>query len=140
MTLLEATTTLIDAVKTWAPEEDRKIAQAVKRMEKRLFVLQVRAAWARKRNRRKAFYDAMGEFGGGVVDNGPAGGIKYAVIPCKACRFFVTFGDFCKGAEFTGHGRIIILVCPKCGCQMERSKPAIASPATGDGSAALSRT
>lgn len=139
MTLLEATITLIDAVKTWAPEEDRKIAKAVKRMEKRLFVLQIRAAWARKRNRRKAFYDAMGEFGGGILMKDPIS-LSRGMIPCKACHARIYFGDFCKNADFTGHGRIISLACPKCGCVMERSKPATVSPASGASPAAPSRT
>lgn len=33
MTLLEAITTLIDAVKTYAPEEDRTIAQVNRRLK-----------------------------------------------------------------------------------------------------------
>lgn len=117
MNLLEATTTLIDAVKTWAPEDDRKIAQAVKRVEKRVFVLQVRAAKRRKRNRVKAFYHAMGHFGGGCDPQ-----FRRALILCKACNHWIFFGDFCRNAEWTGNGLIISLTCPKCHIVMERNK------------------
>jgi len=114
MTLLDATTTLIAAVKTWAPEEDRKVAQAVKRMEKRLFLLQVRHAKARKRNRTNAFWDAMTQFHGGACQTK-----HQACIPCKACGFKIFFGDFCKHGDWTGHGKIKTLGCPKCGCTMQ---------------------
>ena len=116
MNLLDATTTLIDTAKTYAPENDAVIARAIKRMEKRLFVLQVRSAKARKRNRVKAFWDAMGLFKGGA-----SGGPKSdAVIPCKVCDHLIGFGEFCKHAEFTGGGRIETLTCPNCNNVMVR--------------------
>ena len=116
MNLLEATTTLIDAVKTHAPEEDRVIQRAVKRMEKRLFVLQVRQAKARKRNRVKAFYQAIGMFDGGIL---VADSSKKAVFLCPNCHGRIFFGDFCKSAEFTGSGRFIAMSCPHCPITLE---------------------
>lgn len=119
MTLLEATTTLIDAVKTYAPESDRKVTQAIKRMEKRLFVLLVRQAKARKRARTNAFWDAMATLGGGV-----SCAPNVDVIPCKGCDAVIDFGTFCKSAEWTGNGRVINLTCPKCGLCMEPTEKA----------------
>lgn len=117
MTLLEATTTLIDAVKTYAPEDDRSIQRAVKRMEKRLFVLQVRQAKARKRNRVKAFWNALGLFNGGLCTQ-----LKEACFVCPACKQKLYFGDFCKNAEFSNGGRFEAMGCPHCSCLMEASK------------------
>jgi hypothetical protein len=117
MNLLEATSTLIDVAKTHAHENDHVARRAIKRMEKRLFLLQVRAAKARKRNRFQAFWDAMAVFNGGVCTQK-----RQAVIPCAACENKMYFGDFCKTAEFTGHGRVKTLACPKCGCLMDRNE------------------
>ena len=111
MNLLEATTTLIDAVKTHAPEEDRMVQRAVRRMEKRLFVLQVRRAKARKRNRRKAFWQAVGLFDGGVLVTDSS---KRGMFLCPQCKGRIFFGDFCKNAEFTGSGRFTTMSCPHC--------------------------
>lgn len=132
MNLLEATSTLIDAAKTYGPESDRVLQRSIKRMEKRLHVLQVRSAKARKRNRMKAFWDAMAIFSGGVTDTTrQVGGIwptttKFpntakleAVIPCRACCHAIRFGEFCKGAEFNGRGEILTLTCQACACVME---------------------
>src|SRR4051812_34002215 len=55
MTLLEATSHLIDCAKTNAHESDRVMQRAVKRMEKRLAVLKLRAAKTLRRNRRLAW-------------------------------------------------------------------------------------
>jgi len=117
MTLLEATTTLIDAVRTYAPEEDRSIARAVKRMEKRLFILQVREAKARKRNRVKAFWNAMGLFDGGVCTP-----TRKACFICPACKQKLYFGDFIRNAEFSKGGRFEQMSCPHCACLMEAGK------------------
>jgi len=117
MTLLTATTTLLDAVKTYAPEEDQQIRRAVKRMEKRLMVLQVRAAKREKANRTDAFWDAMGKFEGGVCV------FKHtACFPCKACKQHIYFGDFLKNAEWDGRGRVKSVLCPKCNLLMEADK------------------
>ena len=117
MTLLEATTTLIDAVKTYAPEDDRSISRAVKRMEKRLFVLQVRQAKARKRNRVKAFFNAMGLFSGGACTI-----THKACFQCPRCKQKLFFFDFCKNAEFSASGRFVVMSCPYCACLMEGKK------------------
>lgn len=115
MTLLEATTTLLDAVKTYAPEDDRVIIRATKRMEKRLLVLQVRHAKARKRNRTKAFWCAMQMFGGGACT------VKHtACFPCPACKQKLYFGDFIRNAGISDSGRFLTMSCPRCSCLIER--------------------
>ena len=117
MTLLDATTTLIDAVKTYAPEDDRNISRAVKRMEKRLFILQVRNAKAWKRNRIKAFWNAMALFNGGACLKS-----HRACFGCPNCKRKLFFGDFCKNADFSAGGRFISMICPGCNCYLEHSK------------------
>jgi len=117
MNLLEATTTLIDAVKTHAPEDDRIIARAVKRMEKRLFVLQVRQAKSRKRNRVKAFWQAVGLFDGGILVGESA---KKGIFLCPGCKGRIFFGDFCRNAEFSGGGNFQNMNCPHCSLLMAR--------------------
>ncbi len=116
MNLLCATTTLLDAVKTHAPEDDRIIKAAIKRMEKRLGVLQLRAAQAKKRNRSNAFWDAMARFSGGVSKS------DQAVIPCKGCGLHIDFADFCSMGEYDGRGRIKSLTCPACNLSMEANQ------------------
>ena len=113
MNLLTATSTLLDAVKTHAPEDDRFIKAAIKRMEKRLRVLQLRAVQATKRNRTNAFWDAMAKFAGGVHPKN-----NVAVIPCKRCEFLIDFGEFCSAGEYDGRGRIKSLTCPACKLSM----------------------
>lgn len=115
MNLLEATTTLIDAAKTYAPEQDRLIVRAVKRMEKRLAVLQLRAAKALKRNRLEAWYQALMLLGRVIADDH-----KTVLLPCKGCQHPISFGEFCKGVVFTGRGDLVSLTCPECGCLMEK--------------------
>lgn len=109
MNLLEATTTLIDAAKTYAPENDQVILRSVKRMEKRLAVLQLRAAKARKRNRWKAFWEAMA-----IMPSGVCTVKRIPVFVCPACRGKLYFGEFCKRAEISGHGRLRSLTCVHC--------------------------
>jgi hypothetical protein len=115
MNLLEATTTLIDVARTYAPDDDRIVARAIKRMEKRLFVLQVRQAKARKRNRVKAFWDAIGYFNGGVCTQS-----RKACFLCPACGLNLYFGDFIKNAEFSKGGRFLSMSCPHCVCVTDR--------------------
>src|SRR5690242_9194582 len=104
MNLLEATTTMIDAVKTYAPEDDKTIQRAVKRFEKRLFVLQVRAAKRRRRNRRHAFQHAVEIFNGRAAS---VCGRYYGEVDCKGCNTILLFGDFCRDGEFSGSGKCI---------------------------------
>jgi len=117
MNLLEATTTLIDTIKTHSLDEDRVVARALKRMEKRLFVLQVRQAKARKRNRVKAFWQAVGLFDGGVLVTDLS---KRGMFLCPQCKGRIFFGDFCKNAEFTGSGRFTVMSCPHCHTHIEK--------------------
>lgn len=114
MTLLTATSTLIDAAKTYGPESDRVLLRAIKRMEKRLEVLQLRDAKNRKRVRMEAFWDAMALFEGGKCLER-----NEAVFHCKLCARKIYFGDFCKCADYDGRGYLRSLVCPGCGCLME---------------------
>jgi hypothetical protein len=113
MNLLDATTILIESAKNFCPVEDPEILRAVKRMEKRLEVLQYRAAKRKKQVRMSAFWDAFGEFGGGksVARNA-------AVIVCKGCQSEIDFGDFLKHAEWDGIGRVKSLNCAQCGLLM----------------------
>lgn len=117
MTLLDATTTLIDFARTNGSEEDACLARAIKRMEQRLFVLQVRHAKRQKQIRTKAFWDAMCNFNGGACQL-----TRQACIPCPTCQLKIFSGDFMKNAEWTGTGKVLTLACPKCGCLMERKK------------------
>lgn len=115
MNLLEATTTLIDCAKTYAPENDKVVARAVRRMEKRLHVLQVRSVKARKRCRVKAFWDAMANFEGGVCvkTNKP-------VFTCPACHCLINFADFCHKGMFSGSGKMVSMQCPQCSAEFTK--------------------
>ena len=98
MTLLDATATLIDAVKTYAPEEDATIRRALKRAEKRLRLLQLRKAKATRRHRKMAWHM-----------------VRIAIkATCPGCGFVFDFGSFIKNVEFNGHGDINGLHCPEC--------------------------
>ncbi len=118
MNLLEATTTLIDAVKTYAPEDDRAIARAVKRMEKRLLILQVRAAKRRKANRVKAFWQAMALFNGSVCDDARVSKKQQACFICPSCRKLLFWGDFIRSAQISPGGRFESTTCPHCLCEL----------------------
>ncbi|MES2219372.1 MAG: hypothetical protein V4587_00210 [Acidobacteriota bacterium] len=96
MTLLEATGMLIDCAKTWAPENDRLMKRAVKRMEKRLLVLQVRAAKERHRRRRIAWNDLQ------------------AIKPVCDCGHAFELGEFVRQAELGARGCIKHFQCPHC--------------------------
>jgi hypothetical protein len=112
MNLLDATATLLDFAKTNAHEGDRVIQRAIRRMEKRLFILQVRAAKRRRRARLEAFYQAIAAF------RGSSGSRAVGLIPCMNCDNAMGFREFCKGAVFTGSGRIQSLTCNECGAEM----------------------
>jgi hypothetical protein len=109
MTLLEATITLIDAARQLP--EDKTRERAIKRVEKRVRLLQLRALRARKWNRRKAFYDAVAITGGGVAT---VLGRMFAIAICKQCNTQLDFGDFCRCGQFNGRGKAISFFCPKC--------------------------
>lgn len=90
---------MIDAVKTWCPAGDRKLNGAIKRMEKRLEVLQFRAAKALSARRHKGW------------------AMLKKLIPgqtCGSCAIEFSFGDFAKAANLTGHGQIREFRCPSC--------------------------
>src|SRR5690349_15918127 len=97
MTLLEATTILLDCVKTWGPDNSVQIKTAVKRMEKRLEVLQLRAAKALRRRRHKGWLD-----------------LQHLAPTCQHCGRQFAFGDFAKTAELNHKGDIIRFDCPVC--------------------------
>jgi len=97
MTLLEATSTLLDCVKTWGPDDSVQIRRAVKRMEKRLDVLQLRAKKALRRRRHKGWLD-----------------LQHLAPVCQHCGATFIFGDFAKTAELNHKGDIIRFDCPEC--------------------------
>lgn len=102
MTLLEATALLIDCARTYGPEQDRVLARAVKRMEKRLAVLQKRHG--------KALLSRLHR--GWIVLRI----VLRSVTPtCPTCETAITYGDFIRTAELWGDGCIKNFPCP-AGC------------------------
>ncbi len=118
MTLLNATSAVIDVIKEHSLDDDEHVRNAVKRLEKRLFVLQLRHTKRQKQNRWKAFRQAIQMFGGGALHT--KDGLRDCVI-CQKCRHGIEFDDFIENATFNGNGRIITLVCPHCSVNMENS-------------------
>jgi len=117
VTLLEATTRLIDTVKEHVHLPDHPdVNRAVKRMEKRLHVLQVRHAYRQKSNRSKAFKDSWSH----LCCTGPAD--ISAIIICRNCNSEIFFVDFVENAEWSGNGKFLSLTCPWCRHLMERKK------------------
>lgn len=118
MNLLDATATVLDLAKTHAHERDRTAQAAIKRVEKRLLVLRIRAAKTRARNRRRAWWDCMWSYVGGFMPG------VIMVIKCPKCKELVTFKDFCRQAVVTPAGRIQDFPCPHCGFGLQsRVKP-----------------
>jgi len=99
MTLLEATSTLIDFAKTNAPDSDRVMARAIKRLEKRLAVLQLRKAKSRRTGRNRAWRLMKHLFG-----DAPE---------CQHCAAEITFKEFVTTAQINGQ-RICLFNCPRC--------------------------
>jgi hypothetical protein len=97
MTLLEATSTLLDCVKTWSPNNSPQVNRAVRRMERRLQVLQLRQAKSLRRRRQKGWLD-----------------LQHLAPACQHCGFDFCFGDFAKTAELNWRGDIIRFDCPSC--------------------------
>jgi hypothetical protein len=99
MTLLEATTTVIDAAKTHSPwETDRMLHHAIKRLEKRLEVLQLRRDKEISRRQDSAWTDCQV-----VIKN-----------TCSHCGFVFDLDAFLNNAQITGRGHIKRLHCPTC--------------------------
>src|ERR1700733_15260147 len=109
MTLLTATSTVIDHCKSSGHENDRQLQRAISRLEKRLRLLQLRHAKTLRWNRRKAFWVDIG-----LLDGGCDMKRKQGVFDCPQCKYRFDFGDFLKSATITGHGRVKTLICPKC--------------------------
>lgn len=98
MTLLESTSHLIDLAKTLG-RDDSLTRRAVRRMEQRLGVLQLRQAKALRARRHKAWSELE------------------LVIPqhvCGYCQFEFCFGEFAKTADIDGRGHIRCFECPAC--------------------------
>lgn len=110
MNLLEATETLIDAARQLP--ENRKLTQAIKRMEKRTLVLRIRARKAFRRRRWRAWYSACAELG--VIGRGH-GPRRLGRPICRQCPHMFSFRDFCHHAEVSGAGMSKRLECPQCG-------------------------
>ena len=104
MTLLDATTTLIDCAKTYGPEGDRVLQRAINRMELRLRLLQLRRAKAIRRCRRNAWRDCVNLTKG----------------RCRHCRAEIDFGYFVRSARISGTGLIKSLDCPQCNAPLVR--------------------
>jgi hypothetical protein len=117
MNLLDATATLIDFAKTNAHESDRVVQRAIRRMEQRHAVLQLRAARNRKRTRSKAFWNAMALFDGYSTALNGAGKLQ-AAFSCYDCEHRFFFGDFIKHAKWDGRGIVTLLICPNCQADM----------------------
>lgn len=98
MTLLDATGHLIEIAKTFG-RDDAITRRAIKRMEKRLALLQLRKAKALRARRHKAWW------------NGPS----TQQCPHPECEHEITFGEFCRTAEIDGRGRTKRWNCPHCG-------------------------
>lgn len=95
MTLLDATATLIDTAKTYA-EHDRAVMRAVKRMEKRLRLLQLRSLKATRRRRHFAWKTLQ------------------HLNPVCDCSHRFTFIEFIHAAEIDHRGWIKLFICPHC--------------------------
>lgn len=101
MTLLEATSTLIDAVRSHGLDEQPAVRRALKRMEQRLDVLQHRQSKALLRRRQ----------------------IAYAMLKaltkghCRVCRFDIAYGDFLHNphCQYDGRGFLRFYRCANCG-------------------------
>ncbi len=113
--LRTATSTLIDFARTNGHESDRELQRAIRRMEQRYAVLQLREAKNRKRTRSKAFWSAMAAFEGGVYTINAKG---HAGFPCSGCKAAIFFGDFCKLGQWDGRGIVTQMICPKCALVM----------------------
>jgi len=113
--LLDATVTLLDAVKTFAPDTV-EIKRAARRMEKRLLVLQVRAAKSLRRRRWNAFYEASAMTGDVVRVEGCIN--HHGPPKCQHCAYQFDFGSSVREADICGRAHIKQLYCPACGYHM----------------------
>lgn len=109
MTLLDASTTLVDAVRQLPAADDPRgpLAKSIRRMERRIQVLRLRAAKARKLRRSKAWLEAQEILPSSLEGN-------QAIVVCPKCLERFNFGDFVRTAEITGHGIIKLWICTKC--------------------------
>jgi hypothetical protein len=103
MNLLDATTHVLEAARE-APENPI-LTRAIKRLDRRVQLLRLRAAKARRRNRHKAWNRATIPFGA-------------SHIGCVECKCTIDFGTFAKRALIDGRGRAVELRCPECGAQV----------------------
>lgn len=119
MTLLDASITLVDAARQLP--ENRALKGAIKRMEKRIQVLQLRSRKAFRRRRWRAWYHACAD--AGDVWNSPLGRRLTDPI-CMSCFHMVQFSQFCHIAEFNSRG-LLSLCCPHCGYCIAGLSPVI---------------
>lgn len=115
MTLLEATTTVIETIKERQLDEDPHVRLAVRRMEKRLEVLKYRHQKRQLAIRHRAFHEAAATFGGGVFVKQKH---KEVVILCQKCGKMIRYDMFLKNGSWNGMGKIQSLRCPHCGVMM----------------------
>lgn len=112
MTLLDASVHLIDAARQ--VPENKVLERAIKRMERRVQVLRLRAARARRRGRHKAWWNVMWTYVGGFAH-------KRAVIDCPGCKVWIDFGHFASNAEIDGRGYVKSWECGKCGYNLAKN-------------------
>ncbi len=94
--------------KTHGRENDKPLQRAVRRMEKRLELLQYRRLTLRRRSRSRAW--EWYQFTRGVR------GILQGEVACPYCKFEICFGEFLKAVELRGNTcDIIRFDCPACG-------------------------
>lgn len=96
MTLLDATSHLLDWAKTHGTE-DRLLKCAIRRMEQRLSVLQLRQANALRRRRHRAWTS-----------------LQAVATTCPDCGVVWSFGDFIEIAEIDHRGNLIRFDCSDC--------------------------
>lgn len=123
MNLLDATATVLDLAKTHAHESDRVAQAAIKRVEKRLHLLRIRAAKNRRRLRHHAWWILMWHFKGGWLQDS-----KVMVIECPQCDELVDFGHVCRSAVISGRGAVVKFDCPHCGFALATGKNVTSTP------------
>jgi hypothetical protein len=115
MNLLDASITLVDAARQLP--DNPSLSRAIKRMEKRIRVLQLRAAKTRRRRRWRAWAEALAVAG---TDNPNVTRLyrrldQVRSLVCAGCGFRFDFGAFVRHAELRGRGHVKHLDCPQCG-------------------------
>lgn len=110
MNLLEATSHVLEAARETPGADRTPLKQAIARVDKRIQLLRRRAVKARRRVRRRAWWHTLKSYGGGIAHKP-----LRMVFACPTCRRLLDFGDFARGAHYTGHAHLEVFKCPGCG-------------------------